>query len=105
MGKQIMEKHQCKMCGNYRKKFIEHHLSYYPEEKIIVCTFCHRTIHTQKQFTNLIPLEYHKKIFYSTKDCMRNSKGFIIRDLTKEERELKYQYKKYNHWQGVKNVI
>jgi len=69
---------------------IIHHTSYFPENKIIVCFGCHRDIHSKKGLNGIgVPPENHSKVFYSKKGWIRDSKGFIDRPLTQEEKDLR----------------
>ena len=51
---------QCPLCKKNTKEtpetlFEEHHLSYYPEKKMLVCSKCHNAIHHTTHYPNLIP--------------------------------------------------
>lgn len=79
---------RCEVCNNNSGK-IKHHTSYLPQKIINVCERCHKKIHCSNNFLDLKPSRRMAKIFYSAKNCMRDSRGFVLRKLTNFELKIK----------------
>jgi hypothetical protein len=58
----------CHICKkedkNEQFKFVPHHISYFPEKTICVCTECHNKIHQTDEFPQFKPLSNDSHKFY-----------------------------------------
>jgi hypothetical protein len=75
------------------RRLIEHHISYLPCIKILVCQGCHNKIHQGIGFENLKPPKIQKDIFYSRKGYFNYKPFTKARKLSPLQFEMRKQMK------------